>query len=154
MTSKATIAILAVALCTFAAACGTAGDGGKAASSPADAQVTPASSAEDAPAPLPPPNLTLPRPIGGPGTPPAADTPSGGPCAADADCVPAVCCHAKTCVAAAQKPSCAGTMCTLDCRMGTMDCGGGNCVCKDGSCAAELKKPGFVKGAEEATKPQ
>jgi hypothetical protein len=45
-------------------------------------------------------------------------------------------------------------MCTLDCRAGTMDCGGGKCVCQDGACASELKKPGYVKGVEEAIKPQ
>jgi len=162
MPEKSTIAMLIVTLFTLAA-CGTADNGGMSASS-ADAQV-PATPAVDEPqaalepqaiegvtAPMPSPLVTIPRPPG-PGTAPAADAPSGGPCATDADCVPATCCHPKTCVAKAQAPSCAGTMCTLDCRIGTMDCGGGNCVCKDGACAAELKKPGFVKGVEEAIKP-
>jgi hypothetical protein len=42
----------------------------------------------------------------------------------------------------------------MDCRTGTMDCGGGSCICQDGACAAELKKPGYVKGIEGAIAPQ
>jgi hypothetical protein len=152
--SKVTTAILTLILCALAAACGTAGDGGKA-TSPADAQVAVAPPADTGLEPMPaPPALPFPK-APGPGTPPAADAPSGGPCATDGDCVPATCCHPKTCVARAQAPACAGTMCTLDCRVGTMDCGGGACVCKDGTCAAQLKKPGFVQAIEEAAgKPQ
>jgi hypothetical protein len=152
MSRIATIAVLAITLCTFVAACGTADNGAKTAS-PTDAQVAPAAEIEDAPAPGPPEPALIPKP-NGPGAQPAADAPSGGPCATAADCVAASCCHSKTCVAKAQKLSCANVMCTMDCRFGTMDCGGGNCICKDGECAAELKKPGFVKGVEEAAKPQ
>jgi hypothetical protein len=158
MSSKTFFAVLVTTLCAAAAACGTADNGGKSAS-PADAQV-PATAATsepeakgDSPAPMSPPLISIPRPPG-PGTAPAADVPSGGPCATDADCVAATCCHPKTCVAKAQAPSCEGMMCTLDCRAGTMDCGGGKCVCRDGACASELKKPGYVKGVEEAIKPQ
>jgi len=151
MSSKTTIAIL-VSILHSVAACGSADDGGKAAS-PADAQVEPATAPDDAPTPMPPPIAPIPRPPG-PGKAPAADVPSGGPCATDADCVPATCCHPKTCVDKAQKPSCTGMLCTMDCRAGTMDCGGGKCVCADGVCASELRKPGFAKGAEEAAKAQ
>jgi hypothetical protein len=115
--------------------------------------VTPASATEGAPAPIPAEPVLIPKPAG-PVTQPATDAPSGGPCATVADCVKATCCHARTCVAKAQVFSCANVMCTMDCRFGTMDCGGGTCICKDGECAAELKKPGFVKGAQEAAKPQ
>ena len=165
MSKKTVLAVLAATFCTLAVACGTADNGGKSASSADDAQVptTPAveeppavaepAAVEGAPAPMSAPPITIPRPPG-PGSKPAADAPSGGPCATDAECVAATCCHPKTCVAKEQAPSCAGTMCTLDCRIGTMDCGGGNCVCKDGVCASELKKPGFVKGIEEAVKPK
>ena len=59
------------------------------------------------------------------------------PCSEDADCVKDSCCHASSCVATANAPSCADTMCTMDCRAGTMDCYGG-CLCQDGFCAAEI----------------
>lgn len=59
------------------------------------------------------------------------------PCSVDADCVKDSCCHASSCVAAANAPSCAGSMCTMDCRAGTMDCYGG-CLCQDGFCAAQI----------------
>lgn len=127
-----------------AAGCGTADDGSGAATG-ADAQastqggdVSGTPPPEDPPAPAPdgPKPFTI-----GEG---AEQPPSGGPCAADADCAPASCCHPKTCVDKARKPSCAGVMCTMDCRAGTFDCGGGRCVCKDGACAAELTKPRFV----------
>lgn len=153
MSRIATISVLSMTLCAFVAACGTADNNGGKAVSPVDAEVTPSPATEDAPAPVPPDPVLIPKP-NGPGSQPAADAPSGGPCATAADCVKATCCHAKTCVAKAQAPSCANVMCTMDCRFGTMDCGGGTCVCKDGECAAELKKPGFVKGVEEAAKPQ
>jgi hypothetical protein len=155
MPTKTILAVLAATLLALVAACGTAGDGGKS-SSAADAQA-PASldpqAAADAPTAMPPPVIPIPRPQG-PGSAPAADVPSGGPCTTAADCVAATCCHPKTCVAKAQAPSCAGTMCTMDCRTGTMDCGGGSCICQDGACAAELKKPGYVKGIEGAIAPQ
>jgi hypothetical protein len=66
------------------------------------------------------------------------------PCQSDADCVKDSCCHATSCVALADAPSCADTMCTMDCRAGTMDCYGG-CMCQDGRCAAQLwVPPGYV----------
>ena len=58
-------------------------------------------------------------------------------CKSDADCVKDSCCHATSCVAAANAPSCDQTMCTMDCRAGTMDCYGG-CSCREGVCAAEI----------------
>ncbi len=61
-------------------------------------------------------------------------------CKTDADCVAEQCCHPTSCVARANAPSCAGTMCTRECRGGTMDCGGG-CLCQAGRCAARLGSP-------------
>ena len=62
-------------------------------------------------------------------------------CETDEDCVPAECCHPKTCVNKGAKPNCEGMMCTMVCRGGTMDCGGGKCVCQDGKCAAKMNPP-------------
>jgi hypothetical protein len=64
-----------------------------------------------------------------------------GPCAVDADCVPAECCHPKTCVHKDAAPDCRDMMCTMDCRGGTMDCGGGRCLCDGGECRAEIFPP-------------
>lgn len=61
-------------------------------------------------------------------------------CKTDADCVPAECCHPKTCVAKGSAPNCSDMMCTKECRGGTMDCGGG-CFCQQGQCAARLGRP-------------
>jgi hypothetical protein len=61
----------------------------------------------------------------------------GAECRTDEDCVPAGCCHATACVAAARRPVCEGVMCTMDCRPGTLDCGG-SCLCQSGRCAAQL----------------
>ncbi|MEM9190559.1 MAG: hypothetical protein AAGF12_15345 [Myxococcota bacterium] len=61
-------------------------------------------------------------------------------CESDSDCVPAACCHAAACVAAANAPSCDDMMCTQECRAGTIDCGGG-CLCHEGRCAARLMEP-------------
>ncbi len=58
-------------------------------------------------------------------------------CETDEDCVPSGCCHAASCVAADDAPSCEDTMCTQECRYGTLDCGGG-CLCHEGRCAARL----------------
>jgi hypothetical protein len=66
---------------------------------------------------------------------------AGGACTTDADCVPAECCHPKTCTHKDSAPDCHDMMCTLDCRGGTMDCGGGRCLCRDGKCAAEILPP-------------
>jgi len=68
----------------------------------------------------------------------AADGPSS-QCTANADCAPAQCCHATSCVAKSEAPDCKGAICTMDCRPGTMDCGGG-CRCVEGACRAELAK--------------
>ncbi len=62
------------------------------------------------------------------------------PCESDADCAPAACCHAASCVAAGAAPSCEETMCTMECRGGTMDCGG-DCLCHEGRCAARVIQP-------------
>ncbi len=70
----------------------------------------------------------------------AGATTANAACKTDADCVPAECCHPKTCVAKGSAPSCGGVMCTKECRGGTMDCGGG-CHCDKGSCAARLGRP-------------
>lgn len=61
-------------------------------------------------------------------------------CETDADCVPADCCHASSCVAQEHAPSCGDAMCTQECRYGTLDCGGG-CLCHEGRCAARLSEP-------------
>ena len=66
---------------------------------------------------------------------------SAGQCTANADCVPATCCHATACVAKGEGPNCSGVPCTRECRAGTLDCGGG-CVCRSGACAAELNDLG------------
>jgi hypothetical protein len=58
-------------------------------------------------------------------------------CRADADCVPATCCHPKACVPRRAAPDCAGVACTMHCEPGTLDCGGG-CECRDERCAARL----------------
>jgi len=55
-------------------------------------------------------------------------------CSQDADCVPAGCCHANSCVAASKAPSCDGIYCSMECAPGTLDCGAGNCICQDGKC--------------------
>lgn len=61
-------------------------------------------------------------------------------CKADADCVPAACCHATSCVPVAEAPDCKAVACTAECRPGTLDCGG-KCVCTaDGQCTAQLKE--------------
>jgi hypothetical protein len=58
-------------------------------------------------------------------------------CETDEDCVPGGCCHAATCVARDDAPTCSDVMCTQDCRYGTLDCGGA-CLCHEGRCAARL----------------
>lgn len=51
-------------------------------------------------------------------------------CQTDADCVPAVPCHASTCAPAPQKV--ANVSCTMECRGGTVDCGYNHCGCVKG----------------------
>jgi hypothetical protein len=64
-------------------------------------------------------------------------------CKTDADCVPAECCHPKSCVAKTNAPQCEGSRCTLILLSNTMD-GGGSCLCYEGKCAAQLPKPLIV----------
>ena len=64
---------------------------------------------------------------------------STGTCEQDSDCVPAGCCHSRTCTPRAQAPDCSDVMCTQDCQFGTLDCGG-SCVCTDGRCDARLSE--------------
>ena len=154
---RTAIAVATTALLALVAwGCGTTENAGGA-TTPADAQAAVPQAPADQAAPPAAAAATAP----GDGNPfpllpkkdPGADAPSGGPCATDADCVPAACCHPKTCVAKAQKGSCVGVMCTMDCRGGTMDCGGGKCLCKDGVCAAELTTPAFMQNLDKQ-KPQ
>ena len=62
-----------------------------------------------------------------------ADAPS---CIADADCVPARCCHPTSCTnrAAAAALSCENKLCTMSCE-GPIDCGAGSCGCMNGKCS-------------------
>ena len=69
-------------------------------------------------------------------------------CTTDADCVPGGCCHATSCVARANAPSCGESVCTADCRFGTLDCGGG-CLCHQGHCAARLSQPPNIPGVTD-----
>lgn len=62
---------------------------------------------------------------------------ASGECMADADCVPASCCHATSCVPKSKAPTCEGVFCTQECRPGTIDCGGG-CACEQNRCVARL----------------
>lgn len=73
---------------------------------------------------------------GSPDTPP-----STGPCTSDADCAPARCCHATSCVLASQAPKdCGETMCSAECVEGSMDCGKGSCACREGTCQVQWRK--------------
>ncbi len=60
-------------------------------------------------------------------------------CRNDAECVPASCCHASSCVGVEEKPNCSGIGCTLECAPGTLDCGQGSCKCANNKCEAVLK---------------
>ena len=57
-------------------------------------------------------------------------------CQADADCVPASCCHARGAVSKAFAPDCSETLCTQVCEPGTLDCNQGEIKCVEGRCAA------------------
>jgi len=70
-------------------------------------------------------------------TPPLEDHPTDIACSSDADCMPNACCHADSCVAAGDAPTCEDTVCTMDCKAKTLDCGG-SCACQDGKCVAKL----------------
>jgi len=62
-------------------------------------------------------------------------------CTADADCVPAQCCHPTGCInRVAQKP-CDSAICTLSC-VGPVDCGAGSCGCVRGTCSIVPAQPG------------
>jgi hypothetical protein len=67
----------------------------------------------------------------------------GGACQADADCVPATCCHPTSCVIASEAPDCAAVSCTDQCEDGTLDCGQGHCACQNGSCTAVIDGGGW-----------
>ena len=60
-------------------------------------------------------------------------------CATDSDCVHATCCHADSCVAKENAPSCTGIMCTEECSPNTMDCNQGSCLCQKNKCIANIK---------------
>ncbi|MBK6533412.1 MAG: hypothetical protein IPF99_28635 [Deltaproteobacteria bacterium] len=68
---------------------------------------------------------------------PGRDQNSQPSCRTDADCVPDACCHPAACTARANAPSCAGTMCTMNCAPGTLDCGQARCVCLGGRCGVQ-----------------
>jgi hypothetical protein len=68
--------------------------------------------------------------------PSSAAAESGGPCAADNDCIPSECCHPNACVSKSAAPKdCRDKMCTMECVEGSMDCGAGVCACLNGACA-------------------
>jgi hypothetical protein len=54
-------------------------------------------------------------------------------CTADADCVPAQCCHPTGCVNRVALKAC-NEMCTMSCE-GPLDCGAGSCGCVRGTCS-------------------
>lgn len=59
-------------------------------------------------------------------------------CLIDEDCVPASCCHANSCVAKNNAPSCIGIYCTQECSPDTLDCGQGRCACINNKCSAQI----------------
>ena len=59
-------------------------------------------------------------------------------CTVDSDCVPAVCCHASSCVPISEAPNCNGVACDAGCNEYTMDCGQGYCACVSGVCTAVI----------------
>ena len=62
-------------------------------------------------------------------------------CAADGDCAPSECCHAKTCMISTSAPKdCGEMMCSAECVEGTMDCGKGSCVCVEGACQVKWRQ--------------
>jgi hypothetical protein len=67
------------------------------------------------------------------------DTHDSAECHSAADCVPAQCCHATTCVPTRERPACGGTMCTMECRPGTLDCGEARCACIGGHCGVQRR---------------
>ncbi|MEK6968871.1 MAG: hypothetical protein AABW48_00405 [Nanoarchaeota archaeon] len=61
-------------------------------------------------------------------------TPAEKTCAADADCVPAQCCHPTDAVNLEYEPDCSNVACTMDCKPETLDCGQGEIKCLSGKC--------------------
>ena len=55
-------------------------------------------------------------------------------CTTPADCIPAQCCHATSCIGKAHAPDCTNIMCTQVCS-GPLDCGAGHCGCVNGTCS-------------------
>ena len=55
-------------------------------------------------------------------------------CNADIECVPASCCHARSCVSVSEKPVCNGIRCTQSCEPDTLDCGQARCGCVQNKC--------------------
>ena len=60
-------------------------------------------------------------------------------CESDADCFPASCCHANSCVGVANKPDCSANLCSAVCELGTLDCGQASCLCVKNKCNFVLK---------------
>ncbi|MEK6850875.1 MAG: hypothetical protein AABX85_04840 [Nanoarchaeota archaeon] len=60
-------------------------------------------------------------------------------CTNDADCVPASCCHSKSCVVKSGAPDCKRIFCTQECSANTLDCGQGSCACVNNKCLAVFK---------------
>ena len=136
-------------LCGFAGGCEKGKDGGPSTNPDADADAKSSASGPEVIVEDPgaKPEVVVPEKPAEEEQPEAAQPPAGAggteivatqvPCSSDADCVKDSCCHATSCVAAADAPDCKDTMCTMDCRANTMDCYGG-CLCQDGVCAAEI----------------
>ena len=55
-------------------------------------------------------------------------------CMTDSECVPASCCHARSCVSISERPVCDGIRCTQSCEEGTLDCGQARCGCVQNVC--------------------
>lgn len=60
-------------------------------------------------------------------------------CSSNADCVPASCCHAASCVSKENAPKCRDVFCSAVCEPNTMDCGQGRCECLNNKCTALIK---------------
>lgn len=60
-------------------------------------------------------------------------TPAAERCSADADCVPAQCCHPTNAANKANAPDCSGVLCTAVCE-GPLDCGAGEIKCLSNRC--------------------
>lgn len=79
---------------------------------------------------------TTPRPT--PAAPREFARPGKGACTVDADCVPADCCHPKTCAAVAVAPRCEGVGCAQNVVPGTIG-HGARCACLRGRCGAMVR---------------